>query len=419
MCDANDMRPAISERKLVFLIGAGQFINTLDFSMVLPLGPDFGKALGIPVSKLGMVSASYIVAEVAAGIAGAFFLDRFDRRRALAVALTGLVVGTAACGLATGFVSLVAARMLAGLFGGIGETLAFTILSDAVAPERRGRAMGAIQSSFAVASVLGVPAGLELARLGGWRAPFFTLAALGALVTAAAMSMLPPQRAHLSTQPTPFREMLRQPLVRLALTAAAIGTIAHYTLVPNLSAFVQFNRGYPRDRLGLIYLIGGAFIFGTMRLAGWLTDRYGAPRVTMFGTALYTTVLIVGFIHPVDAIPVLVVFVVFMISSSFRFVPMQALLSRIPAPHERARFTSTQSVVQCAGEATGAMLGAQILTEHRDGSLAGIDDLAWLAIAMMFVFAALGYAIDHGIRARIAGSARLTPMSGESRRGTS
>lgn len=405
------MRPPISERKLVFLIGSGAFIITLDFTMVLPLGPDFAKALGIPASKLGMVGGSYTAAMAVASIAGAFFLDRFDRRRALAVALTGLVVGTAACGLATGLVSLLAARMVAGVFGGTADTLAFAIVGDAVAPERRGRAMGAILSTFAVASVLGVPAGLELARLAGWRAPFFTLAALGAVVTAAAMSMLPPQRAHLSARSAPFREMLSRSTVRLALTSVAIGAIAHNTLVPNLSAYIQFNRGYPRDQLGLIYMTGGAFVFGTSRLAGWLADRYGAPPVALFGTTLYAVVLIVGFIYPVDAIPVLVVFVGFMISSSFRFIPIQVLLTRIPAPHERARFMSVESAVDSVAATIGAMLGAQILTEHPDGSLAGIDDVAWLAIAMTFVYAALGYAIERRVRARIAGTAGHTPMS--------
>jgi MFS family permease len=73
------MRPPISEPKLVVLIGANQFINTLDFTMVLPLGPDFAKALDIPVSKLGMLGGSYIAATAVTGIAGAFFLDRFDR----------------------------------------------------------------------------------------------------------------------------------------------------------------------------------------------------------------------------------------------------------------------------------------------------------------------------------------------------
>jgi len=393
-----EMRPLISERKLILLIGSGQLINMLDSTMILPLGPDFAKNLGIPVSKLGILGGSYIAAEVVAGIAGVFFLDRFDRRRVLAVALTGLVVGTAACGFATGLVSLLAARIVAGVFGGTVDTLAFTIVSDAVAPERRGRAMGVIQSVSAVASVFGVPAGLELARLGGWRAPFFALVALGALVTAAVMAMLPPQRAHLSAQPAPFREVLSRPVVRLALTATAIGTLAHYTLVPNLSAYVQFNRGCPRDQLGLLYMVGGVFVFGTARLAGWLGDRYGASSITVIGTTLYTAVLIFGFIYPVDAIPVLVIFVGFMISSGFRFVPMLALSSRIPAPHERARFMSTRSVVDSFAAATGAMLGAQMLTERPDSSLAGIDHVAWLAIAMTFVYAALGYAIERRVR---------------------
>ena len=402
------MGSPISERKLVLLIGAGQFIGCLDFTMVLPLGPDFAKSLGIPVSKVGMVGGSYIAAEVVAGIAGAFFLDRFDRRWALAAALSGLAIGTGICGLATGLVSLVVARSIAGVFAGTAEALAFTIVSDAVAPERRGRAMGAVQSAFAVASVIGVPAGLELARLGGWRAPFLTLAALGAVVTVAAIAMLPPLRGHLSAPPAPLGEMLSRPVVRLALLGAAIGAMAHYLLVPNLSAYFQLNRGYPRDRLGLLYMIGGAFVFVAARLTGWLTDRYGAPRITMFGVTLYATVLIFGFIYPMDAIPVLVVFVGFMISASFRFVPMQALLSRIPAPYERARYMSTQAVVECAAQAIGSMLGAELLTEHADGSLGGVADVAWLAIAMTFAYAAFGYLIERRVRARIASSIHHT-----------
>jgi predicted MFS family arabinose efflux permease len=394
------MRPPISERNLVFLIGAARFIATLDFAMVLPLGPDFAQALGIPVSKLGMVGGSYLAAEMAAALAGAFFLDRFDRRRALAVAFTGLVVATAACGFATGLVSLLAARMVAGVFGGTAETLAFAILGDTVAPERRGRAMGAMASSLAVASVLGVPAGLELARLAGWRAPFFTLAALGAVVTVAAVSMLPPQRAHLLVQPGPFRELLRRPVVWLGLTCVAIGVMAHYTLVPNLSAFFQFNRSYPRDQLGLLYMIGGAFAFGTARLVGWLADRYGATLVVAFGATLYAAVLIIGFIYAVDAIPVRVIFVGFMISSGFRFVPIMALSSLITGPEERARFLSLEAAVDSVAVTIGAMLGAQILGERPDGSLAGIEAVAWLAIAMTFVYVALCYAIERGVRAR-------------------
>jgi predicted MFS family arabinose efflux permease len=111
-------------------------------------------------------------------------------------------------------------------------------------------------------------------------------------------------------------------------------------------------------------------------------------------------VLIFGFIYPVDAIPVRVIFVGFMISAGFRFVPMLTLMSRIPAPHERARFMSAEAAVQSVAATIGSMLGAQILSERPDGSLAGIDDIAWLAMAMTLVYAGLGYVIERLIRAR-------------------
>jgi predicted MFS family arabinose efflux permease len=404
----------VSERFMLLLVSAVQFVNILDFMIVMPLGPDFAKALGIPSSHLGLIGGSYTASAAVAGIVGAFFLDRFDRRRALAIALAGLVLGTAAGGFATGLGSLLAARIVAGAFGGPATALALAIVSDAVPPERRGRAMGAVMGSFAVASVLGVPAGLELARLGDWRTPFFTVAALGAVVTAAAMSMLPPQRAHLTGErraPTPFREVLSRPVVLLALSGTAVGVIANFALVPNISAFLQFNRGYPRDELGLLYMIGGAISFGTLRIAGRLTDRLGAPPVTVVGAAAYSSVLLLGFIYPVDAIPVLVIFAGFMVSQGFRFVPMQALSSRVPEPHERARFMSAQSAVQHLASAIGAMCGAQLLTEHADGSLAGVDELAWFAVAMALVHPVLAYAIDRRVRANAAAAAAAASSS--------
>ena len=53
---------ATSERLLVFLVGAIQFVNILDFMMVMPLGPDFARALGISTAHLGTVGGSYAAA---------------------------------------------------------------------------------------------------------------------------------------------------------------------------------------------------------------------------------------------------------------------------------------------------------------------------------------------------------------------
>src|SRR4051812_10438109 len=97
--------------------------------MVMPLGPDFARALGIPNSDLGMVGGSYTAAASISGLTGALFLDRFDRRRALAVAMLGLVIGTFAGGFATSFATMMAARVLAGTFGGPATSLSLSIIA--------------------------------------------------------------------------------------------------------------------------------------------------------------------------------------------------------------------------------------------------------------------------------------------------
>lgn len=390
-------KPIASGTRLLLLIGTVQFVNVLDFMMVMPLGPDFGRALGIPLSKLGIVGGSYTAAAAVSGAAGALFLDRFDRKTALLFALSGLVLGTAAGGLATGLASLVFARVFAGAFGGPATAISLAIVTDAVPPERRGRAMGAVMGAFSLASILGVPAGLELARVGGWRAPFYAVAALGAAAALLATYVLPPQRAHLDPAGRARSQgfgFLARPAAALSLFTTALAMFGNFALIPNLSAYLQMNLGYPRERLGLLYLVGGAASFLALRVAGRLVDRLGPAKVAAFGAAIYVTVIIGGFVDPDPFLPLVLLFAWLMVTVSFRAVPMQALASRVPAAPERARFMSAQSAVQHLGSASGAMIGSTLLVSLPDGRLEGMPRVAWLAIAAALCVPFLLYAVQ-------------------------
>jgi predicted MFS family arabinose efflux permease len=397
-------RPALSERSLLFIIGAIQFVNILDFMMVMPLGPDFAGELGIDTSKLGVVGGSYAISAAISGAVGATFLDRFDRRKALLWALSGLILGTALGGLAGGFGSLIAARVVAGAFGGPSTSLAMAIIADVVPPARRGRAMGAVMGAFSVASVLGVPVGLRLSTWGGFRLPFFAVAGLGAAVALCAAFALPPLTSHLKLAQARsvggFGELLRDPTVRISLVGTVIAMLGQFALIPNLSAYFQFNLGYPRDKLDLLYWIGGLVSFATLRLAGRLSDRLGPSKAAAIGSVLYVANLIVGFIHPVAAVPVMVVFVMFMVTGSFRFVPMQALASRVPPAAERARFMSVQSFVQHLSSAAGAMIASQILTSRPDGGLEGMARVATLTAVLSLLLPMVMALVEVRVRAK-------------------
>jgi predicted MFS family arabinose efflux permease len=395
----------ISERAVVFLIGAVQFINILDFMMVMPLGPDFAAGLGIPVSRLGFIGGAYTAAAAVSGFAGSFFLDRFDRRAALALAMLGLVLGTAAGGFATGMTTLLAARIVAGAFGGPATSLSLSIIADVIPPERRGKAMGAVMGAFAVASVLGVPLGLELAARGGWRLPFFAVAALGLLITAGALFLLPPMRGHLVNRatPPPLRALLARGDVLLSYGMTGVAMMAGFILIPNLSAFVQNNLGYPRARLGLLYLSGGIASFVAMRGVGWVVDRVGSTRVAAVATVVLSAVIYFGFAHPTPVVPIVVFFVAFMVAMSARNVAYNTLTSKVPGSAERARFMSIQSAVQHLASAIGAFLAARMLTERPDGSLEGMTQVALLSIAFMLAVPVMMALVEARVRRRSPG----------------
>lgn len=385
-----------SERAILFLVAAVQFVNVLDFMIVMPLGPDFARALAISPSHLGYIGGSYTAAACVTGLLGSLFLDRFDRRTALGVSVLGLVIGTALGGFATGLPTLLAARVLAGAFGGPATSVALSIIADVVPLERRGRAMSAVMTSFTLASIAGVPAGLELARRGGWRMPFLGVAALGLVVTVLAVTLLPSLRGHLDRAADPAHRagpslgsMLQRPTVRVSYLANVVTNVGMFALIPNISPYVQSNLGYPREDLGQLYFFGGLAGFLVMQVAGPLVDRFGPSLVAGPATALNMATIAVGFLLVPPPIPVAAVFVGFMASTGFRNVAMSTLASRVPLPAERARFMSIQSAAQHAASAMGAFASSHILATGPGGRLVHMNRVAWFTLAMTALLPAL------------------------------
>ncbi len=375
-------RPSALERQVVVLVALIQLVNVFDFVMVMPLGQDFARELAIPESQLGLVGGSYTAAAAIAGLLGARFLDRFDRRSALTVAMLGLVASTAAGGLARGLGSMMVARVAAGAFGGPATSLSMAIVADLVPPARRGRAMAMVGVAFPIASVFGIPIALGVADAGSWRTPFFGLALFGLVVTAFAAGRLPSLRGHLAG-PRPAATgtwaLLRRPAMAMTVAAAAAMTFSVFMIVPYVRSFLENNHGFPPDQVKFLYTAGGIGALITVRFSGRLVDRLGSAPVAAFGTTLLVTCILVGFVPTHPLVPVMAVFVAFMCTASLRGVPLSTLASKLPAPHERARYMSLQSATQHLSSSLGAVVASQLLASS-PAIVATIGGRPWLTM---------------------------------------
>src|SRR5512138_1988498 len=112
-------RAAPHELAILLTLAAMQFTHIVDFMIMMPLGPQFMRLFAIDPQHFGFLVSIYTFAAAASGFVAAFRIDRYGRKRALVTMYAGFIVATALCGLAPSYPLLLAARALAGLFGGV------------------------------------------------------------------------------------------------------------------------------------------------------------------------------------------------------------------------------------------------------------------------------------------------------------
>jgi predicted MFS family arabinose efflux permease len=218
---------------------------------------------------------------------------------------------------------------------------------------------------------------------------------------------LPPLRGHLErraqgeTVPG-FFAMFGQRLPVLSLLMSFALMMSVFVAVPNLAPYILGNLGYPRERLGLLYLVGGIVSFLGMQAAGRITDRVGAFPVGTVSTLAMVGVIWFAFIAPYPGMPVVAIFVGFMFTSSIRGVAFNALISRVPRVEERARFMSMNAAVMHLAASLGAFLSAELLTERAGGILEGMPRVGWVSAGLGLAVPPLLWLVVRGVRSREA-----------------
>ena len=98
--------------------------------------------------------------------------DRWGRRRTYLVGIVAFTVGSALCAIAHTMMEFIGARAIQGIGAGAVATLPFVLLGVVYPPDKRGRALGAASSAWAIASVAGPLLGTLIVTHVSWRWAF-------------------------------------------------------------------------------------------------------------------------------------------------------------------------------------------------------------------------------------------------------
>ncbi len=370
----------------IYIIACIQFINIVDFMMVMPLGPDFVKHLSVASNQIGWISGSYTLAAAVAGVLLSPYLDFWSRKKMIIISTFGLALTTMLTALVWDLYSLMFMRLIAGVFGGLATALSLAMVIDLVKAENRGKAIATVMSAFSIASIVGVPLGLELALRFQWNAPFIVIGVLGFIVCYLAFLFLPNVKSH---QPTAksltIKSLLSSKIIVYGYLMIATVMFSGFLIIPFITNYFVFNLQFPREDIGLVYLAGGIASLLTMQLSGRWIDKYGAMPFSVIGTIIFAFVLLLGFYPKSPFLTIYVMTILFMVGMNMRGITNQIVLSKIPKPSMRAAYMSMQSAVQHTATTLAAVCGSLMLVEGEAGILIGMGAVVVFAVLVSVV----------------------------------
>jgi predicted MFS family arabinose efflux permease len=402
--------PFSSHQKLIIaLLALTQFTVILDFMVMSPLGDMLMKSISIKPNQFGLVVSAYAFSAGISGLLTAGFADRFDRKKLLVFFYIGFIAGTICCGFANTYFTMVAARILTGLFGGVIGSISLAIITDLFVIEQRGRVMGFIQMGFGASQVLGIPIGLYLANAWGWEAPFFLVAGIAIITLILVMLRLEPVTQHLAIQRDKHAlkhlwHTVAKRSYRIGFTVTALLSIGGFMMMPFGSAFAINNLHVTPQQLPLLFMISGVAALIIMPRVGKLSDRYDKFRLFTI-SSLYMLVVVVIYTH-LTAQPLWIIIalnVLMMAGIVGRMVPATTLTTGIPDMQDRGAFMSiNSSLQQIAGGIAAAIAGMVVVQKDKSGPLEHYDVLGWVTVGITMICIFMVYRVSVMVKKKSA-----------------
>ena len=394
------------ERILLFLLAAINFTHILDFMIIMPLGNYLIPYFHITTQQFSLIVSAYSYSAFASGIIAAFVIDRFDRKNSLLFGYIGFIIGTLLCGLAPDYKLLIAARILAGLFGGLIGAQVLSIVADTFPYEKRGRAMGSLMAAFSVASVLGVPISLYIANLISWHAPFILVAVLGFLLIPFTIKFIPPMKAHIKANADhkpaeAFLVVFSRKNALIALALSALIMFGHFLIVPFMNPFMEFNVGFTKNEIPLIYVVGGVATLFSAPVFGKLADVYGKLRIyTISGLVTLPFVYFIANMPSIAFYYVLIVTGLWFVVANGRSIAAQAMVSNVIEPQYRGSFMSLNSSFQQLFVGSASFIAGLVVTnDPSTKKIYNYDWVGYISIGVLAFCIFLGYVLKRNTEA--------------------
>jgi DHA1 family bicyclomycin/chloramphenicol resistance-like MFS transporter len=261
--------------------------------LYLPALPALTRQLGAATS-MAQLTVTACLAGLALGqlVAGPLS-DRFGRARPLYAGVSGYVVTSVLCAASPSIETLVAARLVQGLAGGVGIVIAQAAGRDVYSGGALIRFYGRLTVLGGLAAIIGPLLGGQLTAVTDWRGLFLFLAAIGVVILVAIALVyretLPPERrtsGGFARTGRDFRTLLSDRRFAGAVLVTGFVYAAIFAYLSGATYVLQGIYGLSPRQYALAFGLNSAgfMVFGY--LAGRASERWSVTGTLVTGLAM-------------------------------------------------------------------------------------------------------------------------------------
>jgi MFS family permease len=284
-------------RRALLAAAAGWMLDAMDVLLYAFVLDHVRAEFGIDDRMSGALLALPLVASAFGGVLFGWTADRIGRRAALMASILVYSLATAACGLVSSVGQLALARLVVGLGMGGEWATGAALVAETWPAQHRGKALGLMQSAWAIGYAAAAALNALILPTFGWRAVFFAglLPALATLWIRRSVDESPMWRRPAAAAGLRLADVLRGPAGRLTWTLAAMNAATMFAWWGLFSWIPSFlSRPLAQGGAGLSLLQSSTWIV-LMQTGMWcgyvsfgfIADAFGRRRT-------YVTYLLVA-----------------------------------------------------------------------------------------------------------------------------
>jgi MFS transporter, DHA1 family, tetracycline resistance protein len=360
-------------------------VNLIGFGIIIPLLPFYAETFGASPLTIGLLFASFSLAQLVASPLLGAWSDRWGRRPILIFSLIGTVISFVMLAVAQSLAMLFAARIVDGLSGG-NITTARAYIGDITTEENRAKAFGILGAAFGLGFIIGPALGGLFAHI-SYTAPIWAAAAITVVATLLAWFWLP-ETVHRvdAAAGSPWKALRelsgRANLRRLfAIDFLYWGSFAVYQTTFALFGARRF--GFDATHTGyLLAAFGFLGVIVQLMMVGPVVARLGEKRTLTIG--LVFTAVGWGGSAMTHSLPVFIMLLVpGAIGIGLCNPSLVSLVSGAAGKHEQGRVQGAAGALESLGRTLGPIWGNGALQFLGEGAAYGSAAIVLLATAAL------------------------------------